>query len=150
MDTLFAQKFGLPEVSRKLDTSYHKIDNDPLSESSKQLTDFYDAVNPIDDKHPQRLNDIDVLNSVKDPDLKNAMLVALTKQSDGSEIDTSGMTDDEIAETALPQNVTYGQLYDAMQDVAELQSLKTDVTNQSSDVAITATSPTTTAPNSTE
>ena len=52
------------------------------------------------------------------------MLVALTKQSDGTEIDTSGMTDDEIAQTALPQNVTYGQLYDAMQDVAELQSLK--------------------------
>ena len=75
-------------------------------------------------KHPQRLNDIDVLNSVKDPDLKNAMLVALTKRSDGSEIDTSGMTDDDIAETALPQNVTYGQLYDAMQDVVELQSLK--------------------------
>ena len=54
------------------------------------------------------------------------MLVALTKQSDGSEIDTSGMTDDEIAETALPQNITYGQLFDAMQDVAELQSLKQD------------------------
>ena len=52
------------------------------------------------------------------------MMVALTKQSDGSEIDTSGMTDEEIAETALPQNVTYGQLFDAMQDVAELQSLK--------------------------
>ena len=41
-------------------------------------------------------------------------------------------------------------LYDAMQDVAELQSLKTDVTNQSADVATTAISPTTTAPNSTE
>ena len=54
------------------------------------------------------------------------MLVALTKQSDGTEIDTSGMTDDEIAETALPQNLTYGQLYDALQDVAELQSLKHD------------------------
>ena len=54
------------------------------------------------------------------------MLVALTKQSDGTEIDTSGMTDEEIAKTALPQNVTYGQLYDALQDVAELQSLKQD------------------------
>ena len=90
----------------------------------KNLQVFYDAVNPVDDKHPQRLNDIDVLNSVKDPDLKNAMLVALSKQFDGTEIDTSGMTDDEIAETALPQNVTYGQLFDAMNDVAELQSLK--------------------------
>ena len=126
MDNIFASKFGLPEVTHVHDTSYHKIDNDPLSESSQQLTDFYDAVNPVDDKHPQRLNDIDVLNSVKDPDLKNAMMVALTKQSDGSEIDTSGMTDDEISETALPQNVTYGQLFDAMQDVAELQSLKQD------------------------
>ena len=124
MDTIFSQKFGLPDVTHKHDVLFHDDDNDPLSVSSKQLTDFYDAVNPVDDKHPQRLNDIDVLNSVKDPDLKNAMLVALTKQSDGSEIDTSGMTDDEIAETALPQNVTYGQLYDAMQDVAELQSLK--------------------------
>lgn len=124
MDNIFASKFGLPEVTRVHDTSYHNIDNDPLSESSQQLTEFYDAVNPIDDNHPQRLNDIDVLNSVKDPDLKNAMMVALTKQSDGTEIDTSGMTDDEIAETALPQNVTYGQLFDAMQDVAELQSLK--------------------------
>ena len=126
MDNIFASKFGLSEVTREHDTSYHELENDPLSASSKQLTDFYDSVNPIDDKHPQRLNDIDVLNSVKDPDLKNAMLVALTKQLDGSEIDTSGMTDDEIAETALPQHVTYGQLYDAIQDVAELQSLKQD------------------------
>ena len=126
MDNIFATKFGLPEVTRVHDISYRCIDGDPLSESSKELTSFYDAVNPVDDKHPQRLNDIDVLNSVKDPDLKNAMLVALTKQSDGTEIDTSGMTDDEIAQTALPQNVTYGQLFDAMQDVAELQSLKQD------------------------
>ena len=126
MDNIFALKFGLPEVTRVHDTSYRLVDGDPLSESSKELTSFYDAVNPVDDKHPQRLNDIDVLNSVKDPDLKNAMLVALSKQFDGTEIDTSGMTDDEIAETALPQNVTYGQLYDAMQDVAELQSLKQD------------------------
>ena len=123
MDTIFALKFGLPEIIRQHDISYHEIENDPLCVSSKQLTDLYDAVNPIDDNHPQRLNDIDVLNSVKDPDLKNAMLVALTKQFDGSEIDTTGMTDEEIAETALPQNVTYGQLYDAMLDVAELQSL---------------------------
>ena len=126
MDTIFSDKFGIPEVTRKLDTSFHHIDGDPLSASSQELTDFYDAVNPIDDKHPQRLNDIDVLNSVKDPDLKNAMLVALTKQFDGSDIDTSGMTDEEIAATALPQNVTYGQLYGAMQDVVELQSLKQD------------------------
>ena len=124
MDTIFAKKFCLPDVTHKHDVLFHLDENDPLCASSKQLTDFYDAVNPIDDKQPQRLNDIDVLNSVKDPDLKNAMMVALTKQSDGTEIDTSGMTDDEIAETALPQNVTYGQLYDAMQDVAELQSLK--------------------------
>ena len=127
MDTIFASKFCLPEVTREHDITYHEIENDPLIVSSKQLADFYDAVNSVDDKHPQRLNDIDVLNSVKDPDLKNAMLVALSKQSDGTEIDTSGMTDDEIAETALPQNVTYGQLYDAMQDVAELQSLKQEV-----------------------
>ena len=150
MDTIFATKFGLPDISRELDTNYHKIDNDPLSESSKQLTDFYDAVNPISDNHPQRLNDIDVLNSVKDPDLKNAMMVALTKQSDGTEIDTSGMTDEEISETALPQNVTYGQLFDAMQDVAELQSLHTDDINLSADVAPIATAPTATAPTSTE
>ena len=69
MDIIFAKKFGLPDVTRDYDTSYHELDNDPLSVSSKQLTDFFDAVNPVDDKHPQRLNDIDVLNSVKDPDL---------------------------------------------------------------------------------
>ena len=146
MDTIFASKFGIPEVTRELDITYHKIDNDPLSESSHELTSFYDAVNPVDDKHPQRLNDIDVLNSVKDPDLKNAMMVALTKQSDGTEIDTSGMTDDEIAETALPQNVTYGQLYDALQDVAELQSIHSDVTNPTADAANSATAPTASAP----
>ena len=78
------------------------------------------------------------------------MLVALSKQSDGTEIDTTGMTDDEIAETALPQNVTYGQLFDAMQDVAELQSLNTDVINQSADVVTTASAPTATAPTSTD
>ena len=149
MDTIFASKFGLSEVTREHDITYHKVDNDPLSASSHELTSFYDAVNPVDAKNPQRLNDIDVLNSVKDPDLKNAMMVALTKQSDGTEIDTSGMTDEQIAETVLPQNVTYGQLYDAMLDVAELQSLKTDVTNQSYDVVNIATATTSTAPTST-
>ena len=84
MDKIFAQKFGLSDVTREHDITYHELDDDPLSVSSQELTNFYDAVNPVDDKHPQRLNDIDVLNSVKDPDLKNAMLVALTKQSDGS------------------------------------------------------------------
>ena len=63
------------------------------------------------------------------------MLVALSKQSDGTEIDTSGMTDDEIAETALPQNVTYGQLFDAMQEVSELQSLKRDQSQLSAPVS---------------
>ena len=136
MDNIFATKFGIPEVTRKYDSTYHDIETDPLSVSSKQLTEFYDAVNPIDDNHPQRLNDIDVLNSVKDPDLKNAMLVALTKQLDGTELDTSHMTDDEIAATALPQNVTYGQLFDAMQDVAELQSLKQEATPVSAPLSV--------------
>lgn len=142
MDTILAKKFGFSEVTREHSIDYHKIDDDPLSVSSHELTDFYDAVNPVDDKHPQRLNDIDVLNSVKDPDLKNAMLVALSKQSDGTEIDTSGMTDEEIAETALPQNVTYGQLYDAMQDVAELQSLKQEVPPVSPPVSEPSQTPT--------
>ena len=150
MDNIFASKFGLPEVTRDLDTSHHSVDNDPFAESSKQLTDFYDAVNPLDKNHPQRLNDIDVLNSVKDPDLKNAMLVALSKQSDGTEIDTCGMTDEEIAETALPQNVTYGQLFDAMQDVAELQSLKSQNREDPPISAPTATSSTETAQTQTE
>ena len=141
MDNIFASKFGLPEVTRVHDMSFRSIDGDPLSESSKELTSFYDAVNPVDDQHPQRLNDIDVLNSVKDPDLKNAMLVALTKQSDGTEIDTSGMTDEQIAETALPQNVTYGQLFDAMNDVAELQSLKQEAPPVAAPVAAPVTQP---------
>ena len=42
MDNIFATKFGLSDVQRNLDTSYHKVDNDPFSESSHQLTDFYD------------------------------------------------------------------------------------------------------------
>lgn len=150
MDTILAKKFGFPEVTRKHDISLHFDENDPLSASSKQLTDFFDAVNPVDDKNPQRLNDIDVLNSVKDPDLKNAMLTALSKQFDGSEIDTSGMTDDEIAETALPQNVTYGQLYDAMRDVAEYQTYQSDINSLSAGTAPTETAPSASAPTSTE
>ena len=141
MDNIFASKFGLSDVTRVHDTTYRCIDGNPLSESSKELTSFYDSVNPVDKNHPQRLNDIDVLNSVKDPDLKNAMLVALTKQSDGTEIDTSGMTDEEIAATALPQHVTYGQLYDAMQDVAELQSLKQEAPPVSSPVSSSVAEP---------
>ena len=60
MDNIFATTFGLSEVTREHNILYHEMENDPLSVSSKQLTDFYDAVNPVDDKHPQRLNDIDV------------------------------------------------------------------------------------------
>ena len=55
MDKIFASKFGLSEIIRVHDVSFRCIDGDPLSESSKELTSFYDAVNPIDDNHPQRL-----------------------------------------------------------------------------------------------
>ena len=34
MDNIFATKFGLPEVTREYDTSYHEIENDPLCASS--------------------------------------------------------------------------------------------------------------------
>ena len=44
MDTIFASKFGLPEVTRVHDTSFRRIDGDPLSESSNELTSFYDPV----------------------------------------------------------------------------------------------------------
>ena len=44
MDNIFATKFGLSDVIRVHDISYHELENDPLSVSSKQLTDFYDAV----------------------------------------------------------------------------------------------------------
>ena len=54
------------------------------------------------------------------------------------------MTDDEIAETALPQNVTYGQLYDALQDVAELQSLKQEDSSVSAPQSEIETAPTST------
>ena len=29
MDNIFATKFGLPEVTREHDISYHEIENDP-------------------------------------------------------------------------------------------------------------------------
>ena len=114
----FFKKMGIPcEEPVILDCKLHFDKKDPLSLSSKQLTEFFDAVNPIDEKHPQRINDIDCISKVKDPDLQNAMLKSLSKVDDGFNIDTTGMTDDEIADLAIPQGMTFGEFNNVVNDI---------------------------------
>ena len=92
---------------------------DPFVQSVKDLTSFADVAFPVDVNTGIRINDIDAANMCKDPDLKNILFKNLSPVPDSSGIDTSGMTDDEIADTAIPNNLQLGDVMEAQNSLLE-------------------------------
>ena len=106
---------------------------DPFVQSVEELTSFADVAFPVDEKTGIRINDIDAANMCKDPDLKNILFKNLSPVPDSSVIDTSGMTDDEIADTAIPNNLQLGDVMDAQNSL--LDSINNSVDDVVEDVA---------------
>ena len=92
---------------------------DPFVQSVKELTSFADVAFPVDEKTGTRINDIDAANMCKDPDLKNILFKNLSPVPVSSGIDTSGMTDDEIADTAIPNNLQLGDVMEAQNSLLD-------------------------------
>lgn len=132
MNKIIARYFGFPTEVKEIVNVIPE--NDPLLVSSKSATDFADTVNPVCKETGMRRNDIDVALSCSDPSLRNTLLAGLSKDVDPIGSDNSGLSDDEIAEQAIPRNLHISDITDAGDVVNEYLSSR-NVTDASAPVA---------------
>ena len=111
MNKIIARYFSFPEKVEKF-INVVPVD-DPLLVSSKAATEFADTVNPVCKETGMRRNDIDVAMTCSDPSLRNTLLSGLSKDVDPLGTDNSGLSDDEIAEQAIPRNLHISDITDA-------------------------------------
>ena len=120
MNKIIARYFGFPE---KVEVFKNVIpDDDPLVVSSRAATEFADTVNPVCKETGMRRNDIDVAMSCSDPSLRNTLLSGLSKDIDPLGTDNTGLSDDDIANQAMPRNLHISDIIDAGDVVNEYLS----------------------------
>ena len=120
MNKIIARYFSFPE---KVEQFINVVpDDDPLLVSSKSATEFADTVNPVCKETGMRRNDIDVAMTCSDPSLRNTLLSGLSKDVDPLGTDNLGLSDDEIADQAIPRNLHISDIIDAGDVVNELLS----------------------------
>ena len=75
---------------------------------SKKINDEADLFNPIDENVGTRVSDVETLESATNP----VMLAkgSARMQRNFSDLDTSGMTDQQIADLVIPQGTTVADL----------------------------------------
>lgn len=132
MNKIIASYFSFPDKVKEIVNVIP--DNDPLLVSSKAATEFVDTVNPVCEETGMRRNDIDVAMTCKDPTLRNTLLAGLSKDVDPISSDNTGLSDDEIAEQAIPRNLHFSDITDAGDVVNEYLSSR-NVTDASAPVA---------------
>ena len=76
-------------------------------------TAFADVAFPVDPVTKLRPNDLEASNNITDPALRNVLLANQAPISDRAQVDTIGMTDDEIAELAIPNGLHISDLVEA-------------------------------------
>lgn len=120
MNKIIARYFGFPE---KVEVFKNVIsDDDPLVVSSRAATEFADTINPVCKETGMRRNDIDVAMTCSDPSLRNTLLSGLSKDVDPLGTDNTGLSDDEIANQAMPRNLHISDIIDAGDVVNEYLS----------------------------
>ena len=111
MNKIIARYFGFPE---EVEVFKNVIsDDDPLVVSSRVATEFADTVNPVCKETGMRRNDIDVAMTCSDPSLRNTLLSGLSKDVDPLGTDNTGLSDDDIANQAMPRNLHISDIIDA-------------------------------------
>lgn len=120
MNKIIARYFGFPE---KVEVFKNVIsDDDPLVVSSRAATEFADTINPVCKETGMRRNDIDVAMTCSDPSLRNTLLSGLSKDVDPLGTDNTGLSDDVIANQAMPRNLHISDIIDAGEVVNEYLS----------------------------
>lgn len=120
MNKIIARYFGFPE---KVEVFKNVIsDDDPLVVSSRAATEFADTINPVCKETGMRRNDIDVAMTCSDPSLRNTLLSGLSKDVDPLGTDNTGLSDDDIANQAMPRNLHISDIIDAGDVVNEYLS----------------------------
>ena len=120
MNKIIARYFGFPE---KVEVFKNVApDDDPLVVSSRAATEFADTVNPVSKETGMRRNDIDVAMTCSDPSLRNTLLSGLSKDVDPLGTDNTGLSDDDIANQAIPRNLHISDIIDAGDVVNEYLS----------------------------
>ena len=76
-------------------------------------TAFADVAFPVDPVTKLRPNDLEASDNITDPALRNVLLANQAPISDKAQVDTTGMTDDEIAELAIPNGLHVSDLVEA-------------------------------------
>lgn len=111
MNKIIARYFSCPE---NVEVIVNVISaSDPLVVSSRAATEFADTINPICKETGMRRNDIDVAMSCTDPSLRNTLLSGLSKDIDPLGSDNTGLSDDDIANQALPRNPHISDIIEA-------------------------------------
>jgi len=120
MNNIILSYFGVdastlkPYTDPLLDKSLEERSKaDVFTASVVANTAFADVAFPVDPVTKLRPNDLDATNNITDPALRNVLLANQAPITDRSQVDTSGMTDDEIAELAIPNGLHVSDLVEA-------------------------------------
>lgn len=120
MNNIILSYFGIEASSLKpytdplLDKSLEeRAKGDVFTASVVANTAFADVAFPVDPVTKLRPNDLEASNNITDPALRNVLLANQAPISDRAQVDTTGMTDDEIAELAIPSGLHVSDLVDA-------------------------------------
>ena len=120
MNNIILSYFGVdastlkPYTDPLLDKSLEERANgDAFTASIVANTAFADVAFPVDPVTKLRPNDLEASNNITDPALRNVLLANQAPISDRAQVDTTGMTDDEIAELAIPNGLHVSDLVQA-------------------------------------
>ena len=120
MNNIILSYFGVDASSLKPYTD--PLQDKSLEERSKgdvftasivANTAFADVAFPVDPVTKLRPNDLEASNNITDPALRNVLLANQAPISDRAQVDTTGMTDDEIAELVIPNGLHVSDLVEA-------------------------------------
>lgn len=120
MNNIILSYFGVdastlkPYTDPLLDLSLEeRAKGDVFTASIVANTAFADVAFPVDPVTKLRPNDLEASNNITDPALRNVLLANQAPISDRAQVDTTGMTDDEIAELAIPNGLHVSDLVEA-------------------------------------
>ena len=120
MNNIIFSYFGVdastlkPYTDPLLDKSLEeRAKGDVFTASIVANTAFADVAFPVDPVTKLRPNDLEATNNITDPALRNVLLANQAPISDRAQVDTTGMSDDEIAELAIPSGLHVSDLVEA-------------------------------------
>ena len=110
VDASTLKPYSDPLLDKSLE---ERAKGDVFTASIVANTAFADVAFPVDPVTKLLPNDLEASNNITDPALRNVLLANQAPISDRSQVDTTGMTDDEIAELVIPNGLHVSDLVEA-------------------------------------